>query len=257
MSMTVIAPPTRVLVWDLPTRVLHWLLAASFAGALAVALLVRHRSPVFPVHMLLGAVAGMVVVLRLIWGLVGSRYARFRSFAFGPREVFRYLRGLVTGQGEEHVGHNPANAWAAYAMLASVLGTAVTGALMGSGGRIVRQIHPIFAYATVALIAVHLAGIAVHTLRRRENIALGMLDGRKLGARPQAIASAHPIAALAMVALVGVSAGVLVEGYDAQSKTVSLPVLGQVIRLPGSRAGAARRPDARPKGNRRSPDGDS
>jgi cytochrome b len=257
MPNTVIPPPTRVLVWDLPTRILHWLLAASFTGAFAIAVLVRHRSPLFPVHMLLGAVAGLVVVLRLVWGFVGSRYARFRSFAFGPRDVLRYLRSLVTRRGEEHVGHNPANAWAAYAMLASTLGAAVTGALMGSGSRIVRQIHPIFAYATVVLIAVHLLGIALHTLRRRENIALGMLDGRKQAAPPQAIASAQPFAALAMIVVVGLSAGALVEGYDPSTKSVTLPLLGQVIRLPGARAWSSRRPDARPRTNRRSRDGDS
>jgi cytochrome b len=257
-TTTVITPPTRVLVWDLPTRLLHWLLAASFGGAFAVALLVRHRDPLFPLHMLLGAVAGLVVVLRLAWGFLGSRYARFRSFAFGPRDVFRYLRSAITGRGEEeHVGHNPANAWVAYALLASTLGTAVTGALMGIGGRAVRQIHPAFAWTTVALVAVHVAGVVLHTLRRRENIALGMLDGKKLAAPPQAIASAHPLAALAMVALVGVSAGLLVNGYDASAKTVTVPVLGQAIRLPGSRTASPRRPDARPKASRPSRGGDT
>src|SRR5262249_45512475 len=120
-------PTTRVLVWDLPTRLLHWLLALSFAGAFAVAVAVRHRSGVFSLHMLLGVIAALVVVLRAAWGFVGSRYARFGAFALAPRALLRYLWALATGKDERHVGHNPAASWVALAMLVSVLGVAVTG----------------------------------------------------------------------------------------------------------------------------------
>ncbi|MFT3771741.1 MAG: cytochrome b/b6 domain-containing protein [Minicystis sp.] len=98
MSRTIETTAKRVLVWDLPTRLLHWLLAASFIGAFAVAVLSEHRNPVFAVHMLLGAIAAFVVVLRIAWGFVGLRYARFRSFAFGPRAVVEYVRGAFAGR---------------------------------------------------------------------------------------------------------------------------------------------------------------
>jgi len=107
MNLIPAIPTRRVLVWDLPTRILHWLLAGSFTGAFAIAMLVRHRSPAFPLHMLLGAVTALVVVLRVLWGFVGSRYARFRSFAFGPGAVLGYLRGLVTGAGRGARGAQP------------------------------------------------------------------------------------------------------------------------------------------------------
>ena len=224
-------PTTRVLVWDLPTRLLHWLLAASFLGAFAIALLVGHKSTAFPVHMLLGAIAALVVVLRTVWGFVGSRYARFGSFAFGPRAVVDYVRGAFTGRGEAHVGHNPANGWAAFAMLASVLGVAITGALISSGGHAMKEVHEVFAYTTIGLVAVHLAGVVLHTVKRRENIALGMIDGKKPAAPAHAIASAHPIVALVFVGLIGGWAGGLVQGYDAAGRQVTIPAIGQTLKL--------------------------
>lgn len=221
----------RVLVWDLPTRLLHWLLAASFTGAFAVAVLSEHRNPAFAVHMLLGAIAALVVVLRIAWGFVGSRYARFRSFAFGPRAVVEYLRGAFAGRGEAHVGHNPANGWAAYAMLVSTIGVAITGALIARGGHAVKEIHELFAYSMVGLVGVHLAGIALHVVRRRDNIALGMIDGKKPAAPAQAIGTAHPLVALLMVGLVGAWMGSLIHGYDAAGRRVTIPGLGQSIQL--------------------------
>lgn len=244
MSSTTNTPTTRVLVWDLPTRLLHWLLAASFAGAFAVALLVKQRSPAFPVHMLLGAIAALVVSLRIVWGFVGSRYARFRTFAFGPRAVAAYVRDAFTGRGEAHVGHNPANGWVAFAMIASILGVALTGALMSRGGRVVKEIHEILAYTMAGLVAVHLAGLALHTWKRRENIALGMIDGKKPAAPAQAIASAHPIVAVVLVTMIGAWAGVLVQSYDAESRSVTLA--GLTIKLGGKKRG-----DMGPPGERR------
>ncbi|HVY44386.1 MAG TPA: cytochrome b/b6 domain-containing protein [Minicystis sp.] len=232
-------PTTRVLVWDLPTRILHFGLAACFVGAFVIAVFVRHRSAAFPLHMLLGAVAAFVIVLRIVWGFVGSRYARFRTFAFGPRALLAYLRGMISAAGEDHVGHNPANAWAAFAMLASILGAAVTGALISVGGRPVREIHEVFAYGAVTIVVVHLAGIALHTLRRRENIALGMIDGKKAAAPALAIRSARPVAALVLLAAIGAWAGVLVAGYDAAQHTETIPGLEVSIKLGGGRQAPA------------------
>lgn len=63
----------RILVWDLPTRLFHWLLAASFIAAFTIANVVDDDSATFVVHMLLGAVMSAMVVQRVLWGVVGSR----------------------------------------------------------------------------------------------------------------------------------------------------------------------------------------
>ena len=105
------APP--VLVWDAPVRVFHWLLAASFVGAYITAESERWRL----VHVTLGYTVGALVVFRLLWGLVGTRHARFSAFVRGPAAVAAYLRSLPGGGGEHPVGHNPAGGWAIVGLL--------------------------------------------------------------------------------------------------------------------------------------------
>jgi cytochrome b len=225
-------PTTRVLVWDLPTRLLHWLLALSFAGALAVSVSVRHRSGVFPLHMLLGVIAALAVVLRAVWGFVGSRYARFSSFALAPRALLRYLWSQATGKGESHVGHNPATSWVALAILVSVLGVAATGAMAAMGVRSMRSVHQLVAYGTALLVVLHVAGVALHALRRRDDLVLGMVDGKKAVPSRRGLRSAHPIVALVFLALIGGAAVELVHLYDAASRTLALPGIAQ-MRLGG------------------------
>ena len=104
---------TRILVWDLPLRVFHWLLALSFAGAFLTAEAERFRD----VHVVLGYTFLGLLAFRLVWGVAGSRYARFRSFLYGPRAVITYLQSLVARRPIHYVGHNPAGSWAIYAIL--------------------------------------------------------------------------------------------------------------------------------------------
>src|SRR5581483_3604771 len=104
----------KVLVWDVPTRVFHWLLALSFVGAFATAESERYRD----VHVLLGYTVAGLIAFRLAWGLVGTRYARFRAFAFGPRRVLTYVKSLFGRAPQHYVGHNPAGSVAIYALLA-------------------------------------------------------------------------------------------------------------------------------------------
>lgn len=115
------------LIWDLPTRLFHWLFAAGFIAAAVIALGLGDDSPLFPYHGIIGLMLGLMVGLRLVWGIVGSRHARFRSLAHGPRAVGGYMLGVVTGRGVRHPGHNPASAYAALAMFAIMVGLAVTG----------------------------------------------------------------------------------------------------------------------------------
>lgn len=209
---------------------MHWTLAAGFVGAFAVAHLFEHR-PAFAAHMLLGAIAAVAVIL----GLVGSRHARFASLAFGPAAVVRYLRSALVGPGERHAGHNPANAWVAVAILASTLGVAVTGALNGSRGHAAKEVHEALVEVTLVLVGMHVVGLALHTFRRRENVALGMIDGKKAASDADAIPRAHAPAAAAMLAVVGLTAFRLVNGYDPANRRAV--VLGQTIQIGGEEKG--------------------
>ncbi len=172
-------PPqaARVFVWDVPVRVFHWLLAAAFAGALLTAESERLRVT----HVRLGyAIAGLVL-FRIVWGFAGSRYARFSSFVTGPSAVWRYLRAVPTARPEHHVGHNPAGAAVILGLLSLALATGLTGWLGYEeiAGEWVTEAHELAAYAMLALVGVHVAGVVLASLRHRENLVAAMVTGWK------------------------------------------------------------------------------
>lgn len=172
------APGARtVKVWDILVRVFHWSFAASFAGAWLTAESERFRD----VHVFLGYTMLGLVAFRILWGVVGPRHARFSNFVRGPAVVARYLRSLVSGRPEHHLGHNPAGAVAivlllALAVLAGASGWAVYNDL---GGEWLEESHEFLASAMLAVVAVHLAGVAVASWLHRENLVRAMLTGRK------------------------------------------------------------------------------
>lgn len=192
----------RVLVWDAPVRVFHWLTVLSFAGAYITAESERWRL----VHVTLGYTVAGLVVFRIVWGLVGTRHARFASFVRGPAAVAAYLRGLLQGRPESHAGHNPAGALAIVALLGLAL--AVTAAGWASyneiGGEGLKELHEAAANLMLAVVGVHIAGVLLASWMHRGNLIGAMVTGRK-AARPQdAVRSAwRSVAALMLCAVLG------------------------------------------------------
>ena len=97
----------RILVWDIPARLIHWAFAVSLTAAIAVGFLVKHEEPLFQLHMLFGIVAVSLLVLRLVIGVVGSRYSRFASYPLDPREVIRYMISAAVSKTKLYAGNNP------------------------------------------------------------------------------------------------------------------------------------------------------
>lgn len=189
-----------ILVWDLPTRVFHWLFAACFAGAWWTAEGERLRL----VHLSLGYTLGGLLAFRLVWGLVGTRYARFADFVRGPQAAWRYLRALAAGRRPHHVGHNPAGAWAIVGLLALGGAIVASGVAMERGGLDLEDLHEGLASTMLALVGLHLAGVVVGSLAHRENLARAMLTGRKRGVPAEAIRRAWaPLGALLVAAVLG------------------------------------------------------
>lgn len=190
----------RTLVWDLPTRVFHWLLAVTFAGAYLTSDGERLRD----VHMLLGYSAAGLVVFRVLWGLVGTRYARFTSFPLSPRAALDYLRSHLSFSPRHYFGHNPAGSWAILGMLALIAGTALTGwaNAIEIGPEWLEDVHEAFANATLALIVVHVGAVIVSSLLHRENLPRAMVTGYKPGSGPAA-AGTRWFVAVALVAVIG------------------------------------------------------
>ena len=111
----------RVKVWDPLVRIGHWVLAGGFLVAYLTA------EEYQGVHVLAGYTVAVVLVVRVIWGIIGTHHARFANFVKGPGAVLGYLGGLFTGRSRRSLGHNPAGAAMILALLLGVGGTAVSG----------------------------------------------------------------------------------------------------------------------------------
>lgn len=193
--------PNKILVWDLPTRLFHWLLAGSFAGAYLSAESERWQL----LHITLGYTVAGLIVLRLLWGLFGTRYARFSQFLPSPAKAWQYARSVLgMTQAPHYVGHNPLGALAIYALLALGIAVSVTGyaSLQELGGEWLEEGHELVAEAMLALVALHIVGVFMSSFAHKENLVRGMIDGKKQGEPAQAIKSPLNIAGLLLLTLV-------------------------------------------------------
>lgn len=211
-------------VYDLPTRLFHWLFASLFIGAFAIAKLVDDDSPWFSQHMIFGLILFVVTSLRVIWGVVGSRYARFSSYPLHPLQLLKYFRDILSSKGSQYYGHNPASAWSALAMMLLALGLGATGYLMATGQKeTFEDIHELFANGFAFVVVAHVAGVVLHSLRHRDGIALSMIHGKKVHTEDALpITSSHRWVAIGMAGIVGVFAFQLYSNYDAARATTSV-----------------------------------
>lgn len=195
---------SQILVWDWPVRIGHGLMVLGFALAWLTAESENFRR----VHALAGGVVLAVAAFRLLWGIFGSRYARFAQFLRGPADVIAYLASLADSRPQPQVGHNPAGGWAIVGLLALALGVGGTGLLAFNdlAGHWLEELHEGLAIGFLTLVGAHLAGVLASSRRHRENLVRAMLTGRKEGAAAAAIADARPLAALLLVVWVGVAA---------------------------------------------------
>lgn len=198
---------TKTLVWDLPTRAFHWLLAIAFIGAFVTAESERLRD----LHLLMGYSAAGLVAFRLLWGILGTRYARFTSLPLSPRAVVAYLKSLLTLSPRHYFGHNPAGSWAVIGMLILITLTAATGwaQAVEVGPRWVEDLHEGLANTTVAVIGVHIVAVLLSSVLHRENLVRAMLTGYKPGSGTAAAGSRWFVALLLVGALGAFWAGVI------------------------------------------------
>lgn len=187
----------KILVWDWPVRVGHWLMAGAFCLAWLTADSESYRL----VHVVAGAVVLGVATFRLAWGLIGTRYARFAEFVRGPRTVRDYLAGLLRLDPAHHVGHNPAGGWAIVLLLGLGIVTALAGWATYNeiGGHLLEELHEGLATTMLLVVIVHLAGVFSGSLLHGENLIRAMFTGKKQGHADEAIASARPLALVALL----------------------------------------------------------
>lgn len=169
----------RILVWDIPVRVFHWLLAASFAGAYLTAESDQWRLA----HVILGYTVAWLACFRIVWGVVGSRHARFASFVRGPRAIGSYLGSLLRGQPQHFAGHNPAGALTVLVLLLLSLAVGISGwaTYSTAGGESYEDVHEVLANLMLVVVGIHIAGVVVSSWLHRENLIGAMLTGFKRG----------------------------------------------------------------------------
>ncbi|MCC2652663.1 MAG: cytochrome [Microvirga sp.] len=169
------APMVRV--WDLFVRIFHWSLVFLFLVAFATG------DEFERLHIAVGYAIAALIALRVAWGFVGSRHARFSDFVRPPAETLGYMRKAVRGRAPRYLGHNPAGGLMTLALLGMITSIAATGFMMTTdafwGAEWVEDLHEGLVYVTLGLIALHVAGVLVTSYEHGENLVKAMITGRK------------------------------------------------------------------------------
>ncbi len=177
-------------VWDPVIRIGHWTLVVAFFTAYFT------EDDFLTLHVWAGYIIGVVVILRVLWGFVGSKYARFTEFVRSPSAALGYLANLARGRSPRFIGHNPAGGLMILALLIFLAGTVFSGVMLyaleegagplaawipGNADReeLWEEIHEVFANLMLLLIAVHVAGVLFSAYIHRENLVKAMITGRK------------------------------------------------------------------------------
>jgi cytochrome b len=166
-----------VRVWDPFVRIFHWSLVALFIIAFVTG------DEIERVHIAAGYAIAALVGLRVAWGFVGPRHARFRDFVKPRGETIAYMRKAAMGRAPRYLGHNPAGGLMTLALLAMMIAISATGFMMTTdafwGAKWVEDLHEGLVNATLGLIALHVAGVLVASYEHGENLVKAMITGRK------------------------------------------------------------------------------
>ena len=183
--------PHEVSVWDPLVRVFHWSLVTAFLLAFVT------EDDLLTVHSWAGYLVLGLVMFRWVWGVVGSRHARFSDFVSSPQAIKKYLGDVIAMRAKRHIGHNPVGGVMVMSLLimlplVALSGMAAYGILEFSGpladllrdvspfwGELIKETHEILANVVLLLIALHLAGVLLASLQHRENLVRTMWTGKK------------------------------------------------------------------------------
>ncbi len=188
----------EIKVWDPLVRIFHWSLVTAFA----VAYLLEGEDETMLIHSWAGYIVFGLVMFRLVWGLIGTRHARFSDFVRSPGAALAYGKDLTLGRAKRYIGHNPAGGLMIVLLLLSLIVTTVTGMALygveeqagplagwmaGAGEAsedVLEELHEFFANATLFLVVIHVLGVIVESLVHRENLVRAMFTGRKTSSQP-------------------------------------------------------------------------
>lgn len=183
--------PQLVKVWDPFVRIFHWGLVLAFFIAYIT------EEDFLTIHTFAGYLILALILLRIVWGVIGTRHARFTDFVYSPQTIKQFIKETFYLRAKRYLGHNPAGGAMVILLIFSLLittftGLAVYGAEEQAGpmaawfsnssefwGEAFEEIHEFFANFTLFLVFVHVAGVIVESLIHKENLVKSMIDGMK------------------------------------------------------------------------------
>ena len=186
------APTRAVRIWDLPTRLFHWVLALTIVGSV-VSAKIGGNAMVW--HMRLGLLVLGLLVFRLVWGLIGGRWSRFASFIYSPLTILRYLRRRTRPGELLDVGHTPLGSLSVFGLLALLALQVATGLIADDE---IANVGPLNKFASAAsaalatgwhktwgqgiiitLVLLHVAAIVFYTVVKKQSLVRAMFSGDK------------------------------------------------------------------------------
>jgi len=182
-----------VRVWDLPTRVFHWVLASCVLFSISTAYIGGNA---MAWHFRSGYVVFTLLAFRLLWGLIGGHWSRFSSFLYAPQTVLRYLRGESRSDEHHDIGHSPLGALSVFGLLALLVAQVGSGLfaddeisnagplvkfVSGSTSSLLTKWHSVFGQRLIVILTlVHVAAITFYAVKRQRNLVRPMILGDKL-----------------------------------------------------------------------------
>lgn len=222
----------KTTVYDLPLRFFHWLFAILFLIAFGIAKTADDETPLFSFHMLAGLSLLFILLLRVFWGLIGTKYSRFTSFKLKPTELIGYFKNVLLAKTKSYYSHNPASSFAAILMFGLTIGLGITGIRMSWGyeSEFLEETHEIMANLFILTVIAHVAGILYHHLSHKDALWSSMIDGKKSTLdNTTGIKSIRAISGVLFLMLSFTWMGYLYSNFD--KTTQSLNILGTQLQL--------------------------
>lgn len=182
---------SQIRVWDPLVRFFHWSLVSAFIIAFVT------EENVLTIHIWAGYLILMLISIRIVWGVIGTQYARFSDFVYPPKVIIHFLKQTSHRKAKRYLGHNPAGGVMVILLLISLFITSISGILLLGAeeqagpvaawftqatrywGEILEEVHEFFANFTLLLVFIHVSGVIVESLIHKENLLSAMLTGFK------------------------------------------------------------------------------
>jgi cytochrome b len=186
----------RCQVWDVPTRVFHWLMVFGFTTSY----LTGEDDRWALTHITAGYMVLGLIIFRLLWGLIGTHHARFKNFICGPKAVVEYMVCLCTKKTRHYTGHNPAGAVAIFLLLLLGLLVTVSGVMISDEISFpgIEEIHEISSKSMLVIVLIHISGVFVSSFLHRENLIRAMINGCKPNCEGETIGQTYRWLGVAM-----------------------------------------------------------